>query len=158
MIWANLYVSQLINQTNPRTCLMSSYLLYMILLHALFFIRTSKFWPRLVVLSFCTIWASLALKLFLFPSCQFTLRHCHKTCAALFCSLGVSKGPCKVLQTDATSANNSQHCWVLLANNVASVCMGLKTGEMPYVMTWCVVFFNKNLQLHFHLKPSFNCS
>ena len=30
------------------------------------------------------------------------------------------------MQTDATSANNSQHCWVLLANNVAPVCMGLK--------------------------------
>ena len=30
------------------------------------------------------------------------------------------------MQTDATSANNSQHCWVLLANNVASVCMSLK--------------------------------
>ena len=30
------------------------------------------------------------------------------------------------MQTDATSANNSQHCWVLLANNVASVCMDLK--------------------------------
>ena len=29
-------------------------------------------------------------------------------------------------QTDATSANNCQHCWVLLANNVASVCMDLK--------------------------------
>ena len=30
------------------------------------------------------------------------------------------------MQTDTTSANNSQHCRVLLANNVASVCMGLK--------------------------------
>ena len=30
------------------------------------------------------------------------------------------------MQTDTTSANNSQHCCVLLANNVASVCMGLK--------------------------------
>ena len=30
------------------------------------------------------------------------------------------------MQTDSTSANNSQHCWVLMANNVASVCMGLK--------------------------------
>ena len=30
------------------------------------------------------------------------------------------------MQTDATSANNSQHCWVLLANSVASICMGLK--------------------------------
>ena len=30
------------------------------------------------------------------------------------------------MQTDATSANNSHHCWVLLANNVTSVCMGLK--------------------------------
>ena len=30
------------------------------------------------------------------------------------------------MQTDATSANNSQHCCVLLANNVASVCMGQK--------------------------------
>ena len=29
------------------------------------------------------------------------------------------------MRTDATSANNSQHCCVLLANNVASVCMGL---------------------------------
>ena len=25
------------------------------------------------------------------------------------------------MQTDATSANNSQHCWVLLANNVANI-------------------------------------
>ena len=30
------------------------------------------------------------------------------------------------MQTDATSANNSQRFWVLLANNVASVCMGPK--------------------------------
>ena len=30
------------------------------------------------------------------------------------------------MQTDPTSANNSKHCWVLLANNVASVCMGQK--------------------------------
>ena len=30
------------------------------------------------------------------------------------------------IQQHATSANNSQHCWVLLANNVASVCMGQK--------------------------------
>ena len=30
------------------------------------------------------------------------------------------------MQTDATSANNPQHCWVLLANNIASVCMDLK--------------------------------
>ena len=30
------------------------------------------------------------------------------------------------MQTDAVSANNSQHSWVLFANNVASVCMGLK--------------------------------
>ena len=30
------------------------------------------------------------------------------------------------MQTEATSAKNSQQCWVLLANNVASVCMGLK--------------------------------
>ena len=31
-------------------------------------------------------------------------------------------------------------------------------NETPHVMTWCDVFFNKNLQLHFHLKPSFSCS
>ena len=34
----------------------------------------------------------------------------------------------KTMQTDAISANNSQHCWVLLANNVAFICMhGPKT-------------------------------
>ena len=40
------------------------------------------------------------------------------------------------MQTDATSVNNSQHCWVLLARwlhshmNVASVCMGLNVGPV----------------------------
>ena len=31
------------------------------------------------------------------------------------------------MQTDATSANNSQHCWVLLANSVASIWHGHKS-------------------------------
>ena len=35
-------------------------------------------------------------------------------------------GPSRPMQTDTTSANNSQHCWMLLANNVVSVCIGLK--------------------------------
>ena len=30
------------------------------------------------------------------------------------------------METNATRTNNSQHCWVLLTNNVASVCMGRK--------------------------------
>ena len=34
--------------------------------------------------------------------------------------------PLRPMQTDTTSANNFQHCWVLLANNVASVFTGLK--------------------------------
>ena len=34
------------------------------------------------------------------------------------------------MQTGVTSANNSQHCWVLLGNNVASVCMGLKVWQV----------------------------
>ena len=33
------------------------------------------------------------------------------------------------MQTDATSANKSQYCWVLLANSVASVCMGLTSAN-----------------------------
>ena len=31
------------------------------------------------------------------------------------------------MQTDATSANNFQHCWVLLANSVASIWHGHKS-------------------------------
>ena len=30
--------------------------------------------------------------------------------------------------------------------------------ETLHVMTWCVVFFSKNFQLHLNLKPSLNCS
>ena len=41
------------------------------------------------------------------------------------------------MQTDATSANNSQHCWVLLPNNVASVCMGLKFDRFQTIRNKC---------------------
>ena len=45
----------------------------------------------------------------------------HFASVVTFC--GVTRrgyfSPSRPMQTDATSANNSQHCWMLLANNVA---------------------------------------
>ena len=58
------------------------------------------------------------------------------------------------MQTDATGANNSKHCWVLLANNVASVCMGLKvwpvsnyTQQVPTLL-WFRVTGGPNKSQH----------
>ena len=66
---------------------------------------------------------------------------------------------------------NSDGAYLFPSPNAANGCLGtvliffsaqsvfltaeLKTcSETLHVMTWCVVFFNKNLQLHLHLKPS----
>ena len=42
--------------------------------------------------------------------------------------------PLRPVQTDATSVNNSQHFWVLLANNVTSVWMGLNVWPVSNYM------------------------
>ena len=65
------------------------------------------------------------------------------------------------MQTDATSANNSQHCWVLFANDVASVCMGLKvwpvsnyTQQLPTSANIVVVPCKRTQQVTTLLGPT----
>ena len=49
------------------------------------------------------------------------------------------------MQLDATSANNSQHCWVLLANNVASVYIGLY-GSRDVTYDWLSSYLKNRTQ------------
>ena len=65
------------------------------------------------------------------------------------------------MQTDATSPNNSQHCWVLLANNVAFACMGLKvwpvsnyTQQVPTSPNIVVVPCKRTQQVTTLLDPT----
>ena len=61
------------------------------------------------------------------------------------------------MQTDVTSANNSQQCWVLLADNVGSVCMGLKESILPQALTSLIWYSgSKNIlttKRRFILRP-----
>ena len=65
------------------------------------------------------------------------------------------------MQTDATSANNFQHFWVLLANNVASVCMGQKgwpvsnyTQQLPTSANIVVIPCKRTQQVTALLDPT----